>query len=173
MHGVGIQHSFLCAYCTWFIPHRHAIWDRQCFFVQTNLRCSVGWTHSGSLYLAFWSLYSVHCLPIYRGVFQVAHLRQKDLGYSGSYETRSWWSASHLEATRKPYLGVRLWLRRCVTKRRTLASRFLWTKRFHQRRRPYHRYHRLGVSHGQAGCIGRSLSVLDSLWWNSWPSVRW
>lgn len=41
MHEIGIQHSFLCVYCTWFIPYRRAKGDRQCFFLQTNPRRSV------------------------------------------------------------------------------------------------------------------------------------
>ena len=97
---------YLPIFFCWNIPHLCAKWD-QCFFLQNqiNRRCSVGWTHSGSLYLAFWFSCSIYCLPVYRGVFQVVYIRQKDLGCSGKYETRPRWSASHLEATWKPFLG--------------------------------------------------------------------
>ena len=84
IHWVGIQHRFLCAYCTWFIPHWRSKWDRQCFFLQINRRYSFRWIYCGSLYLTFWSSYSIYHLPVNRGVFKVAHLCQKDLGSSGN-----------------------------------------------------------------------------------------
>ena len=128
IHWADIQHPFLRAYCTWIIPHWRSIWDRQYFFLQISRRYSVGWTHSGSLYLTFWSSYSIYYLPDYRGVFKVAHLCQKNLGWSGNCETGPRWSASHLGATWKPHLRVRLWLRRrCTSKKRTITPRFLCT----------------------------------------------
>lgn len=81
---------------------------------------------------------------------------QRELRNQTSVKRKSPWSDS------KPHLGVCLWLRCCISERRTTPD-----ETFHQRRRPHHRRHWLRVSYGQTGCIGCSLS--DSLWWNRWP----